>query len=773
MDNAADNAPATDSRDLLGRTAVVPPRVATWLTAEPVQIAAFAGTMLLSALLLFSVQPMFARLALPKLGGSPSVWAVSMCFFQGALLAGYCYAHFLTRRLSTATGLLVHLTVLAFTVMVLPIGLPGMLGEPPAGDAYLWLIAVLAAGVGLPFFAVSATAPLLQAWFARTGHAQASDPYFLYGASNLGSLAALIAYPLVIEPQLGLSAQTGAWSSGFGLLMAAIAGCGLLTVVALQGAGSAQREEVSAGPAPAWTDRAIWMGLAGVPSGLMVAVTTYVTTDIASAPFVWVVPLALFLSTFILVFRERPAVPYEEMVLLLPFVVMAQLILPMLGIKMVLAVGAFFLAAIVCHRELYVRRPGARHLTDFYISMSAGGVAGGILAAIVAPQVFTSVFEFTLFLVIAMFCRPGVILGAPADIDWRRVGGFACLAVSAVLVSILAFDVWGNRGSTVALLAIAGGVAAAILLTREKPERAIVFSLALATVIMSYPAPFTPVHVERSFFGTVRVVDTDDGKHRLMLHGTTLHGARRLKDDAGAPVKVAEPATYYQAATPMARAVTAARLAKSAGAGTGAATPIKVGIVGLGTGSLACFAKPGDEWRFYEIDPVIIRIARDPRYFDFMSRCAPDAPVIVGDARLTLAKENAGAFDYLVIDAFSSDSVPVHLLTAESIALYLERIAPMGIVALHVSNRHLDLIPAVASTVASVPGAHGVLARFDPKDANTDAAPSNVILIARNQQALDTVRRWDDVEPLPRTSVRAWTDDYSDVLSAVLRRVFN
>lgn len=742
-----------------------------FLRAPRVQLWSFTLTLLGSALLLFSVQPMFAKMALPRLGGSPSVWAVSMCFFQAALLAGYCYAHALDRHLTPRRALPVHLAMLVVTALALPIGLPAALGEPPQGDAYFWLIGVLALGVGLPFFAVSATAPLLQSWFGRTGHAQAGDPYFLYGASNLGSLVALLAYPLLIEPALGLSRQSAMWSVGFVMLVAAIAICGLVAVVA----GARPRTEAGEilelpGDTPDTAKKATWVALACIPSGLMVAATTYVTTDIASAPFIWVVPLALFLATFILVFRDRAVIDHDLVSVALPVAVMAQLVVPWLGAKMILAVVTFFLVALVCHRELYLARPGPRYLTEFYIWMSLGGVLGGVFAAIVAPQIFSSVFEFTLFMVAALFCRPRVLLRASAPLDYRRIAGLACLAIAAILTAKIATEAGGGKIGTLAMFAVAVAVALAVLKTREWAENKVVFLLALATVTISYPAQFNPIHAERSFFGTVRVVDTEDGKHRLMLHGTTLHGARRLQDEAGNLVRRALPATYYQAETPMARGVAVTRKLRET-MGSGPAAGIRVGVVGLGTGSLACYAEKGDAWRFYEIDPVVVRIAKDERYFDFLSRCAPEAPIVVGDARLTLAKEPAEAFDYLVIDAFSSDSVPVHLLTVEAMTLYLEKISPTGIVALHVSNRHLDLIPAVASTAAQAAGGASVLVKFVPKDESTDAASSNVVFLARDGRALEQVRRWPDAEPLRRTGARAWTDDYSDVLSAVFRKI--
>jgi hypothetical protein len=745
------------------------------------QLWLFGATMFASALLLFSVQPMFAKMALPKLGGAPAVWAVSMCFFQAALLAGYCYAHCLNRYLAPRLGVFVHLTLLVVTLVALPIGLPSSLSEPPTGDAYLWLLGVLTLGVGLPFFAVSANAPLLQAWFARTGHAQADDPYFLYGASNLGSLLALLAYPLVVEPALGATAQAQIWSAGFMGLALLIAASGVAMVWLHQrqlarSTGAPVARVVTPAKPITQQDRALWTVLAMIPSGLMVAVTTYVTTDIASAPFLWVVPLALFLATFILVFKERLAWRHDLLAYILPLVVLCLQIAPSHGQRLALAMVAFFVAALVCHRELYLCRPAAQHLTEFYLWMSAGGVLGGVFSALLAPQIFATVFEFNVLLIAALFCVPGLLFQAPVALDYRRVIGMGCLAIAMLVLVLVGTEVWGGAGRQATMVALLAGIVVAIIAARAWPEQRAIFMMGVACIVLSMSDTHRAVYAERSFFGTVRVVDGADGQHRYMLHGTTLHGARRLMTDDGKTLREAQPATYYEAAGPMARGFAAARAAKAA------ALPLSgdvskpqrllAGVVGLGTGSLACYAAPGDAFRYYEIDPVVVRIARDPALFDFMSRCTPNAPVILGDARLALLKEPDDAFDYLIIDAFSSDSVPVHLITVEALQLYLSKLSETGLIALHISNRHMDLPAAVAATLNEIPGVHSALVLHEVKKGNVDSTSSNVVFVSRNAKTLEQVLKWPDTTGLPRTSVRAWTDDYSDVLSAVLRMVW-
>lgn len=757
----------------------LPQRLREWLLrlAErpQAQLAAFVATLFTSALLLFTVQPMFAKMALPKLGGSPSVWAVSMCFFQGALLGGYLYAHALCARLTVRQAVFAHVLLMAVTLLALPIGLPLWLGEPPTGDAYLWLMGVLALGVGLPFFAVSANAPLLQAWFARTGHPHAKDPYFLYGASNLGSLLALLAYPILIEPLMGAAAQTRVWSVGFVLLGCMIAASGAVTLWLMARAKPVPLLPLlAAAPSEARVvtnrERMTWVALAALPSGLMVAVTTYVTTDIASAPFLWVVPLALFLLTFVLVFKETSRIPFSLLAVALPVLVLAQLVVPGIGTRMILAVAAFFVAALVCHRQLFLLRPDARNLTSFYLWMSTGGMIGGVFSALIAPQIFTSVFEFQVLLSAALFVLPGVLFGATQTLNVRRIAGMACLALAVLILGMMLGELYGPVGQKAGMFVLIAGISIAILCVRDWPEQRVVFMIGVAAVMLAMPDAMRSVYVERSFFGTVRVVDTADGRHRMMLHGTTLHGARRLTTEEGVPVTAPQPMTYYHPDGAMGRGFGVARLAQG-----GPDAAVRAGLVGLGTGSLACYARPGDSMRFFEIDPVVVKVAQNPALFDFLSRCTPQAAMIVGDARQTLAKEADASFDYLVIDAFSSDTVPVHLMTVEAIRMYLSKISANGLLALHISNRHMDLPTSVASALADIPEVGAAFVYFSPKKGATgtdkDASPSQVMFIARNEAVLAPIRVWHDAEALPGRRVSAWTDDYSNVLAAVLRQL--
>lgn len=741
-----------------------------------VVLFAFSATLFVSALLLFSVQPIFAKMVLPKLGGSPSVWAVSMCFFQAMLLAGYCYAHVLNRFVASVHAPLVHLAVLGTALLLLPFGVPPAAAEPPPGDAYLWLIGVLAVGVGLPFFAISAQAPLLQAWFSRSGHPHASDPYFLYGASNLGSLVALLSYPIAFEPVVGLAAQARLWTGAFVVLGLMVAICGLLALVAprkeIGTSHTAVASDEAADPI-SWPDRARWIALAFVPSGLLVAFTSYVTIDIASAPFLWVIPLAIFLATFVLVFRDRPVIPHRTLLIVQPALVAIVLLgISISGSKgwvigITFGLAAFFVTTMVCHRELYEQRPAGSHLTEFYMWMSLGGVLGGVFAAIVAPKLFNAIYEFPLLLVLGMACRPGIAAALRDRKEALSAGTLfavslgVLLLVAAVIATALAPKALAGAGVTALVL----GCGVLMLMTSDRPLRQMACAAVMGLGLVILPSALNKGFSERSFFGVHRVVETADGRMRLLMHGTTLHGAQRLLEDDGTVVTEPKPTTYYYPGSPMVRGVAAARSTSGKADGD-----LNVGVVGLGTGSLACHGRSTETWRFYEIDPVVLKIASNPSLFSFLSRCRPNADVVLGDARLTLVKEKSGTFDYLVIDAFSSDAVPVHLLTVEAVKLYLDRLAPNGLLAIHVSNRHMNLVAVAAAVGHVIPGVHVALADDRSAQMGYDGANSQVVYMSKSPDAMAPIHAWPDVMPAGSVDVVAWTDDYSNVLAAIWRK---
>jgi hypothetical protein len=575
----------------------------------------FGSAIFLSAWLLFQVQPMFAKMALPLLGGAPAVWNTALVFFQAALLLGYVYAHFLGTRLPLKAQVGVHLAVLAAAFLFLPVAIGDAWRAPPETAPVPWLIGLLAVSVGLPFMALSATSPLLQRWFGETSHDSARDPYFLYGASNLGSLLALVAYPLLLEPSLALADQSGLWTFAYVALAIAIGAAGCMALVYARKRGEPRRIERPSHRvlgAPDWRTRLDWTMLAFVPSGLLVAVTTLITTDIVAVPLFWVVPLTLYLLSFALVFARRPLVPLRWMVVAqAPLLVMAALMATWLSTKfhyVIIGVmlAMLFVTAMVCHGRLVERRPPTRHLTEFYVWMSFGGILGSAFAALLAPLLFDRVIELAILCVAAAFLRPRT------DHTDEKADARFPLAATAVLRD-LSFPVAGtalalmlaprlgsDNGAT-SLLLLALAIIFSIAFTMLSAGRPLRFGLcvvALAVFGLQFGerASANVVHRDRTFFGT-HVIKRDAEKgYLLFFHGSTLHGAQHLS-----PSRRRERQTYYHGGTGVGRA-----FAALAAAG---ASPKRVGAIGLGVGELACYRAEGQAWTFFEIDPAVVRLA--------------------------------------------------------------------------------------------------------------------------------------------------------------------
>lgn len=742
-------------------------------------LLAFTATTFLSALLLFSVQPMFAKMVLPLLGGAPSVWAVALCFFQGALLAGYCYAHLLIARVPIATTGFVHLGLCAVALLFLPIALPAGWTEPPGGSPYLWQLGLFSVAIGLPFAAVAANAPLLQAWFARTGHPQGSDPYFLYAASNLGSLIALLGYPFLLEPMIGLKALSWLWAGGFVALIAALGGCFYL--VRLLGAPVADAvaptvvsdSVISPARSPTWADRAQWVGLALVPAALLTAFTTHIATDVASAPLIWVIPLALYLMTFVIVFRERAWIPMPVLLMLH----LVALIVALLQLSQTeydkwittaaAGVAAFVTSALVAHRTLYDARPAARDLTEFYLWMSFGGVLGGLFAALIAPALFSEVYEYPLLLALTMACRPGVVSGGKIN-----VRELAIATAIGVLGTIALF--WCARYATregytfhgyggAAGMTLAGAVL--MLGLWQYPMRQAAAALVMCMMIVLLPSDVHRGQATRSYFGVYRVMLSEDGRYNLLNHGTTLHGAQRIRNTQGMIVADTTPSTYYHPTSPMAKSIEMIRAKLAAKGEKG-----RYGVVGLGAGSLSCYAQEGEAWRFFEIDPVIVGIAKSPQ-FTYLVNCQPNLDIVMGDARLTLAKEKDESFDLIIVDAFSSDAIPVHLMTKEALELYRDKLRPGGVAVLHISNRYLDLDRVLASTQPLVAGLEGVILSDNTSDGSYGQTTSTVAVFAREPETIAPFKDLDTSKPFEPGKVKAWTDDASDILGPFLSKM--
>lgn len=726
-------------------------------------VAVFSATSFLSAVLLFCIEPLFSKMVLPVLGGSAAVWSVAMVVFQSLLLAGYVYAWALSSFLGHRKALLLHLLLLLAASLFLPIAIAHQFSNPPQSGISFWLIALFLSSIGFPFFAVAANAPLLQAWFARTTGSE--NPYFLYRASNLGSFAVLLAYPVTIEPAWGLQAQSHIWSLGYGILALGIAACGILSLTSKPRALEASSSLPDSLPTLCWRDRLTWMALGLVPSGLLVAVTAHIATDIASAPFLWIAPLALYLLTFVLTFSERPAISMKWLLVAQPITIASIVFLLLWGpalswsVSLLAHLAAFFVAAMICHTMLFRRRPDPARLTEFYVWMSLGGVLGGIFAALVAPAIFNTVLEYPILLVAAFAMRPD-LRGLAAKM-WlssiRRV-----LAASAALVVIyiavkLYNPVWAWKFYALAIIAAA--VILAISIRRP------VFALSLAAVLFALTCAFPPgqniIYRGRSFFGVYKVLSENNGDYHLLVHGTTTHGVEQMRDASGAsPAGTPAPLSYYYRGGALGNAVEAAR---------GVRVFRRVAAVGLGIGALSCYRHANEHWTFYELDPLVERIARNTALFRSRSACASNSPVVLGDARLTL-KDVPRGVDLLILDAFTSDSVPVHLLTREAFALYKSKLSPHGIIVFHISNRNLELSDVVSAS-AQANGMFVALHKAHFASPPHTVAPE-VAVVAQNRSDLAALKldaNWKSLQA-PQ-GFRTWTDDYSNILGVLLQRL--
>jgi hypothetical protein len=788
----------------------------------------FTATIFLNAGLLFLVQPMFSKMVLPLLGGSPAVWNTCMLFFQTTLLAGYLYAHLGPRWLGVGRHAALHLVLLGLSLLLLPLAV-GAGWQPPAeGSPVPWLLLLLTVSIGIPFFLLSAGSPLLQKWFAGTAHPDAHNPYFLYAASNLGSMLALLAYPLLLEPRLRLPEQSLVWTGGYWVLVSFAAACALLLWRAPAGSGRTATETVTpATPGQASEPIALrrklrWIALAFVPSSLLLGVTTFVTTDIAAAPLLWVIPLALYLLSFVLVFARCSWLPHAWMVRAQPFLVLPLIVLMFVGLQvwptalLPWHLAAFFVVAMVCHGELARSRPAAKHLTEFYLWLSVGGALGGAFNVLVAPVIFSTVAEYPLALVLALLLRPyglrndvtamrnaefgmrndGTELrnadfgmrnepespdsepdeaaraanesgattapGSPSTAARRpRSVALRQRALDIVLPAALGLGVlaslWFGLASSTLAMGIIGAVGGLICFSfSERPVR---FGLGAAALLLAgavaRPGVAETLLTERSFFGVHRVkLDQERGYH-VLSHGSTIHGAQSLD-----PERRTEPLTYYNPEGPVGQ-LFAGWPAADGGR--------RVAAVGLGAGSVLCYGRPGDRWTFFEIDPLVERIARDPRYFSFLSACPVGAEVVLGDARLTLAQAPTASFDLILLDAFSSDAIPLHLLTREALAMYLQKLAPGGVIAVHISNRHLELEPVVARLARDAElVALRQFHRLDEEQRARMWTPSRWVLLARRSADLGELaadERWSP--PLERFGVHVWTDDFSDIVSVM------
>ncbi len=708
-------------------------------------------TICAGSFLLFLVQPMIARMALPRLGGAPTVWNSAMLVYQALLLGGYAYAHWLG-KFAPRRQAIIHLALFVAAAAMLPIGL---IAATPAATAnpFLWVPWLFVASIGPLFFMVAAQAPLMQRWFAVSG---GGDPYPLYAASNLGSFAGLIAYPLIVEPLLPLNGQSWLWTGGYVLVLGLIAVCGFglpksNTHVAL----------TKTGAAPSWREVGYWMLLAAIPSGLMLSTSTHLTTDIVAMPLLWVLPLGLYLLSFSVAFSEKRDLA-DTITSASPIVILAgggtafansakfPLVFALLGLVLL------FVVAVTLHARMYDRRPEPARLTGFYLAMSAGGVIGGLFCALLAPTIFDWGYEHPVLILLTaavVMTRPLFAIGGRiwASASHRRVA--VLISATAIGCAVISINSDAPKGLVPTAVIIIGLGLLAV------GNRA-VFTICVAALMLNFGAwraisnSLTTDNQIRSFFGIYSIV-TNPGLTRALVHGTTVHGLQSLK-----PGFERDPLTYYAPRSGVGLAL--ANLPALYGANA------RVGAVGLGAGTVACYARPGQDWRFYEIDPAIAKIARDPAKFTFLSRCLPDVPVILGDARIVIAAEPANGLDVLVIDAFSSDAVPMHLLTREALAVYRRRLTPDGLLIMHISNRFLDLEPILAAAKAD--GWHSILRDYEaaPEESRRGYATSAWVALAQNPAVLDRLVIVSGKEPWRalngRNGFAGWTDDHASIL---------
>jgi predicted membrane-bound spermidine synthase len=782
-------------------------------------VSAFSAAIFLNAALLFSVQPLFTKMVLPLLGGSPAVWNTCLLFFQALLLGGYLYAHLSSRWLSAKVQAVVHIALLLLAVFVLPIHIPASWSHPPGTSLPIgWLLGLLTVSLGLPFFLLSAGAPMMQRWFAETRHTAAQNPYFLYAASNLGSFVSLLAYPFVIEPRMRISEQSVTWLEFYYGLLVLIGTCAVVALV-FRRLAPAPTLTTTAAPPPAaepetpsdapplvedaggvhlrrrgalrgsvrflieenpsvirrflqgrdapileptivpdrhWRLR--WVLLSFAPSSLLIGTTTYLSTDIASVPFLWVIPLALYLLTFVLVFARRPLFPRW-------FILHAQLVIGLtLMIALCLGTGrgilgpailhltAFFITAMMCHRELADSRPRAEYLTEFYLWMSLGGVLGGVFNVLLAPVLYDSLIEYPFALVVAFGLRPGLARTYGTRLDFMRDLLFP-LAVGTTIWFAYRLpkppDEWFQAGSQLFLTAMA----AIVLLFWKRPLRLALGAGAMyAAVQLAGNANSNVLMQDRSFFGMYRVRRV--AEYHVLQNGTTTHGGQSRELE-----RRMDPLTYYYKGGPLGD-IFATTVQK----------PVRrVAMVGLGTGTIACFGRPDEHWSFYEIDPMVAEIARAPRYFTYLRDCAPRTNVVIGDARVSLNAAADGEFDLIVLDAFSSDAIPAHLMTREAVALYFRKLAPDGVIAFHISNRYLDLRPVIIALAndAKVAGAIGER-QPDTDERGKLYYGSRWMVLAKQKETLSELVKVDGWYPLGTwPASRLWTDDYTDVLGSL------
>lgn len=739
----------------------------------------FIISMFVSAALLFLVEPMMAKMALPMLGGTPAVWNTCLVFYQVTLLAGYLYAYAATKWLRRRTQIVLHIALAVTPLLVLPLRIPSGWEPPVESNPVLWILAMLSVAVGLPFFLLSASTPILQRWFSQSGHKHADDPYFLYAASNTGSLVGLLGYPLLLEPTLRLSVQSHLWSYGYAVFLALTMACGALVWRAQPGMAvteSSPREEAGAiEPSAVWRQRLRWIALAFVPASLMMGVTTALTTDVPAIPLFWVLPLATYLLSFVLVFAKRPPISHEWLTRRITFFILIALIpivfkskFPLLFL-ILLYLLVLLAVALMCHGQLARSRPKISRLAEFYLWISFGGVLGGIFNALVAPAIFSTVVEFPLMLIFATLLLPSNAGESTTSATAAKVQRNDWLLPIALGLGLFAaLSGLAHTGAEFAHPLIIPIFGCSMVWCLSFSKRRLRFAAGV-TALLAASSFYTPevgrvLHTERNFFGVLRVTNSPDGRLRYLIHGATLHGTQSLN-----PALSREPLAYYSRSGP-AGSILRALQVKILYGSNGEVRKPKWAVVGLGAGAMACYLKPGESLTYFEIDPLVESFAQDPRYFTYLRDCAPSAEIVLGDARLKLRGEQDASFDLIVLDAFSGDMIPMHLMTKEVLALYLRKLKPGGMIAFHITNLYLNLAP----TLGALARDNGLVCLMDDDNVisqteeSAGKLASKWLVMARSRAdlgALATDPRWKPANVPLGTQV--WTDDYSNLFRVI------
>ena len=718
-------------------------------------VSFFAAALFTSAYLLFWLQPLIGKMLLPLLGGAPSVWNTCMVFFQALLLAGYAYALFISQRFRLRNQAVFHITLILAAGLFLPFAISDrMLSSlPTQGNPTFWLLGALFVTVGFPFFILSATAPLLQRWFSHSSHASARDPYFLYAVSNAGSMFSLLAFPFLLEPRLDLKRQSLYWAAGY-VGLAVLIGC-CAVILKEKSSRKTETNELVEEEKLTYRRRLRWIALAFIPSSLMLGVTTYISTDVASMPLIWIIPLSLYLLTFILAFANKQLIPLRLVALLVPAGVVClgfvTILKPPVSAWLVIALHlvVFFLVGFVCHRQIALDRPSVNKLAEYYLCISIGGVLGGIINALLAPLLFSMPLEYPIVFIAACMMLP-VIRGPLLSRSWLRVGFPTLMLLFTFGLSLAVPRLGIDEKFTDALVLCLPLLACYFVASRH----GVIFALSvLAVMIGGYRymnASADTLTTQRNFFGVWRVTTEGRDLHRLQ-HGSTTHGGQYRDND-----RKCNATAYYHKSGPLGQIFNVY-----------AANPSSksVAVVGLGAGTMITYSEPGQQWDFYEIDPAIVRIAQNRTFFTFLSDCSA-APyrMILGDARLRLRDAINSNYGLLIVDAFSSDSVPAHLLTSEAMDLYFSKLAPDGLMAFHISNRYLNLEPLL-SGLSQQKGFSALIRNDLEFDNSVGKYASLWVVIARNDAALGELvndSQWRRLE-----GNVLWTDDFSNIFSLI------